>query len=101
VLDLGSSGQAGCGNYASENKAANGSYSLVQDYFTVVNGEHHIQFDRSVCIDPSSTDNDAENWAIVSDATTAAALDSAAAVVASILSTSVTILISTQEPRHD
>jgi len=39
VLDLGSSGQAGCGNYASENKAANGSYSLVQDYFTVVNGK--------------------------------------------------------------
>ena len=77
VLDLGSSGQAGCGNYASENKAANGSYSLVQDYFDVVNSEHHIQFDRSVCIDPSSTNNDAGNWAIVSDATTAAALDSA------------------------
>ena len=72
VLDLGSSGQLGCGNYASENKAANGSYSLVEDYFTVVNGGRHIPFDRSVCIDPNSTDNDADNWAIVSDATTAA-----------------------------
>ena len=72
VLDLGSSGRAGCGNYASENKAANGSYSLVEDYFTVINGERHIPFDRSVCIDPNSTDNDADNWAIVSDATTAA-----------------------------
>ena len=71
VLDLGSSGRAGCGNYASENRAANGSYSVVEDYFTVVNGERRIQFDRSVCIEPNSADNDVDNWAIVSDATTA------------------------------
>ena len=71
VLDLGSSGRDGCGNYASENKAANGSYALVEDFFTAVNGEHKIPFDRSVCIDPNSTDNDADNWAIVSDTTTA------------------------------
>ena len=72
VLDLGSSGREGCGNYASENKAANGSYSLVEDYYAVINGERHIPFNRSVCIDPNSTDNDADNWAIVSDAATAA-----------------------------
>jgi parallel beta-helix repeat protein len=72
VLDLGSSGRAGCANFASENKAANGSYTMVEDFFTVVNRAHQIPFDRSVCIDPDSADNDAENWATVSDVATTA-----------------------------
>ena len=42
VLDLGSSGRSGCGNYGAENKAPNGSYAVVEDFFTVVNGERHI-----------------------------------------------------------
>jgi parallel beta-helix repeat protein len=72
VLDLGSSGQHGCGNYASENRATNGSYALVEDFFTVVNGDRSIPFNRSVCIDLSSARNAVDNWAVVSDATTAA-----------------------------
>jgi len=42
VLDLGSSGRSGCGNYGAENKAPNGSYAVVEDFFTVVNRERHI-----------------------------------------------------------
>ena len=72
VLDLGSSGRDGCGNYATENRAPNGSYTMVEDFFTAVNGRQHIPFDRSVCINPNSTDHDTNDWATVSDVSTAA-----------------------------
>jgi parallel beta-helix repeat protein len=73
VLDLGSSGRSGCGNYGTENKAPNGSYAEVEDFFTVINGDHGIQFDRSLCINPNRTDEN--DWAVVSDVTTTAVDD--------------------------
>ena len=72
VLDLGSSGRDGCGNYATENRAPNGSYAMVEDFFPVVNSQHNIPFNRSVCIDPAAVDNTVDNWAIVSDVSTTA-----------------------------
>ena len=71
VLDLGSSGRSGCGNYGTENKAPNGSYAEVEDFFTVINGNHGIQFNRSLCIHPNHTDHDVNDWAVVNDVTTA------------------------------
>ena len=53
VLDLGSSGRSGCGNYGAENKAPNGSYAVVEDFFTVVNGERHIPVRPCPCLRPS------------------------------------------------
>ena len=52
VLDLGSSGRSGCGNYGAENKAPNGSYAVVEDFFTVVNGERHIPVRPCPCDPP-------------------------------------------------
>ncbi len=66
-LDLGSSGRHGCGNYGCENRAPDGSYAEVEDFFTVINRERHIPFDRTECIDPNSTTHDVDDWAIVSD----------------------------------
>ena len=70
VLDMGSSGASGCGKYGYENKAPNGSYTVVGDYFAAMNGAHNVSFNRSVCIDPDSDMNGANNWAIVNDVTT-------------------------------
>ena len=74
IMDLGSSGREGCGNYACENKAPNGSYSVVEDFFTVVNGERHVAFNRSECINPDAAAHAVDDWAIVSDVTTGAAV---------------------------
>ena len=70
VVDLGSSGQHGCGNYAAENRLANGSYAKVEDFFSVINAVHNVSFDRSVCINPTSKANDDDNWSLASDAIT-------------------------------
>jgi hypothetical protein len=41
--------------------------AMIVDDFTAVNAEHHIPFDRTICINPNSSDHNYNDWATVSD----------------------------------